>query len=79
VHSLRVRHQPIFSFRLLTGCTLFLLITAFGFTVAAQNSPLFVAAAQGDVDSVDRLAQGQADPNVTGDIRVGDANGKAGR
>jgi outer membrane protein assembly factor BamB len=69
-----VRHQPIFSVRILTAGTLFLLVAAFGVTVGAQNSPLFVAAAQGDDDSVDRLAQGGADPNVTGEIRLGDGS-----
>ncbi|MEQ1908775.1 MAG: PQQ-binding-like beta-propeller repeat protein [Vicinamibacterales bacterium] len=62
----------MFGLRTLTTCTLVLLVSVFVLTLAAQSSPLFTAAAAGDVETVDRLAQGGADPNVTGEIRLGD-------
>jgi outer membrane protein assembly factor BamB len=39
---------------------------------SAQNAALFLAAEQGDVQAIERLAKAGADVNVTGELRYGD-------
>src|SRR6202035_1644604 len=66
--------SPMLSLRSQAASAVALIVAAWCVGANAQNAALFLAAERGDVETIERLARGGAELNVTGDLRYGDGS-----